>query len=175
MAQVLVLSAEQSALAQQQELSKRLSILKLFKYRKRIAQLQKKILFYRKRAAEHDDDYFIFLGVLTALIDFADTFDVILAAIIGFFTWWVPLAMTALFRFGPRHYVWNGDTNSAILTITQISFKMIPWARALPLNVSKVAFHWNLSFVHKENDLRNAKKYEKELNRLLKHLKRGKL
>lgn len=176
MAQALVLDAEQSALIQQQQQQRqRISILKLFRYRKQIARLQKKILFFRKRAAQHKDGYFIILGCLAALIDFADTFDIILAAIIGFFTWWVPLAMTALFKWGPRHYVWRGDTNTVVLTVAQISFKMLPWARALPMNVSKVAFHWNLSFIHKENDLLNAKKYEKELNRLIKRLKRGKL
>lgn len=145
------------------------------KYRKRIAQLQKKILFLRKRAAEHDDGYFIFLGCLAAIIDFADVFDIILVAIIGIFTWWVPLALTALFNWGPRHYVWRGDTNIVVLTVATISFKLLPWVRTLPMNVSKVAFHWNLSFIHKENDLIRARILEKELNRLIRNLKRGKL
>lgn len=137
--------------------------------RRRMAQrFLQKAEFRRNRASEHDDGYFGALFAFASVVDGADLFDAVIGFVIMLFTFWVPWLIRALFMWGPRHYVWEGDTGTILLGISQVAIKLTPWGRALPLNSFCVMVHWLASIEHKENDLLMAHIYERTAKKLLK-------
>lgn len=163
--------------AQQQEQQERVSLLAMFRHRKKIKELQKKIRFHRNRAAEHEDDYFMFLAVLAAIVDFVEVATLI--PIIGFIVYIlslaVPLAYRALFFWGPRSYVWRGQAKSVIFAIGDIAIEENPLTKWVPANTADVCVRWLWSIEHKEADLILAREYEIRLKMLLRKVKRAKL
>ncbi|MEK7648785.1 MAG: hypothetical protein AAB400_02585 [Patescibacteria group bacterium] len=158
--------AQFQQMQQQQSMSAKLALLSR---KRRLAQrLLAEARFRRDRASEHDDTYFQFLFSFVSVVDGADLFDGIIGFIIMLFTGWVPGLIIALFVWGPRNYVWKGDTNSILLRIAQFVIKLTPWGRALPANSFNVMVHWIASIEHKEKDLIMAHLYERKAKRILK-------
>lgn len=160
---------------QQQEQQQRVSLLAMFRNRKKIKELQKKIRFHRNRAEEHEDDYFVFLAVLAAIVDFIQIIGIIAGFFIFLFTFWVPLVYRALFFWGPRSYVWRGQTKSVLLSIGDVVVETNPLTEWLPANVADVCFRWVWSIEHKEADLILAHYYEQQMKMLMRKQKRAKL
>ncbi len=149
--------------------------LTLMMRRRRLAQkLLAKAAFKRSRASEHSDMYFQFLFTFATVTDAADALDGIAGFIIMIFTFWVPLAIKALYVWGPRNYVWKGDYGLFLLWLGQLIIKWTPWMRALPSNSSNVMLHWLASIEHRDIDIATAIIYEVVAKRILKRMKSNK-
>lgn len=160
---------------QQEEQQQRVSIFKMFRHRKKIKELKKKIDFHHRRAEEHKNSYFVFLAGLALIIDCVNVTDAVTGFFAMIFTFWVPFLYLALFKFGPRSYVWRGKMPRYLIDMLDVVIEEMPVLRALPMNTLDVVIHWMWSLEHMAQDLLKARMYEVELRLLLRKQKRGKL
>lgn len=160
---------------QQEQQQQRVSIFKMFRHRKKIKELKKKIDFHHRRAEEHKNSYFVFLAGLAIIVDLLNVADFFTGFFAMLFTFWVPPFYLALFNFGPRSYVWRGETPRYLIDMLDVVIEWTPFIRGLPANTSDVVIHWMWSLEHMAQDLLKARMYEVELRLLLRKQKRGKL